>query len=100
MVEQIPVKDKVPGSSPGRGAKGWKELVVSKFTRASRSEAYGGVGVNSIRRFLRKRFEPKICWREVFLAIRSVLVAVSVSNTAFFIHSRIGSSQLPAFCSR
>ena len=37
-------------------------------------------------------FEPKIFWREVFLAFRSSLVAISVSNDASFIHSRIGSS--------
>jgi hypothetical protein len=38
-------------------ASSWIELVIAKFSRASRSEAYCVVGLNSIRRFLRKRFE-------------------------------------------
>ena len=38
-------------------ASSWIELVKSKFSRASRSEAYCVVGLNSIWRFLRERFE-------------------------------------------
>ena len=63
------------GSNPSPAASSWIELVVSKFSRASRSEAYCVVGLNSIRRFLRKRFEPKIFLRHTLFRIRSSLVA-------------------------
>ena len=49
-----------------------KELdtVSENFSRAARSAAYGRAGLNSIQRFLKDGFEPKIFWREDFLTRR------------------------------
>ena len=59
------------GSNPTPSAIGRTELFSKKFNRASRSEAYGGVGVETRIRFLRSRLEPKIFKSEDFLGVGS-----------------------------
>ena len=45
MVEQLPVKELVPGSSPGRGAQVRFDPIVSDFSRAAATAAYTGCAV-------------------------------------------------------